>query len=122
MGRKLFAMCGALPVAVFAGSACAMDTGATGGVRCSVQRAELLPAGVGGAATVCTEVRQALSRAGRDPAEVTITVLSSNQLSAIITNKQGRKLPELRFAKSDRPLSRASVGRFARSIAEAAGQ
>ena len=95
-----------------------MKSQPTSAARCSVQGAERLPAEAGGAEEMCAEIGRAT--AGMD-VNVLVTVHSSNDLSARIT-KQGRVLPELRYAKSDRPLSRASVGRFARSIAEAAGQ
>lgn len=99
-----------------------MSTRPAQDVSCSVQRAELLPAEVGGAEAVCSEIRGAAAAAGVGPVKVLVTVHSANELSAAITNRHGRKLPELRFAKSDRPLSRASVGRFARTIAQAAGR
>lgn len=95
-----------------------MKSQPTGAARCSVLGAERLPAQAGSAEEMCAEVARAT--AGMD-VNVLVTVVSANELSAKIT-KQGRVLPELRYAKSDRPLSRPSVGRFARSIAEAAGK
>ena len=118
MFRTPLAACFALPVTIFANSACAMNAPRAQDVRCVVERAERLPADVGGAAGICALIERAAAGAG--PVNVTVTVVSANELSAAITNRHGHMLPELRFAKSDRPLSRASVGRFARSIAQAA--
>lgn len=111
-----------LPVTILGEGACAMNTGMERDVRCSVHGAERLPLDVGGVDGVCTEIQRAAAAAGVGPVKVRVTVHSSNELSAQITNRQGRTLPELRFAKSDQPLSRASVGRFARTIAELAGR
>lgn len=117
MCRKLLVACVALPF--FAGSACAMSMAANPAVRCSVQRADLLPPQVGGAAAVCSAVQEATA-GGTRPLSVVVTVRSANELVATVTNSAGRTLPELRFAKSDRPLSHASVKRFAQAIAAAA--
>lgn len=89
---------------------------------CTVQRPALLPSDVGGADGVCSEIRAAVRAAGTGPVNVTVTVVSVNQLVASVTNRNGRKLPNLRFARFDKPLNRASVARFARTIAAAAGE
>jgi hypothetical protein len=86
--------------------------------RCSVQRPELLPPETGGAAFLCDEIERATAASGS--VKVIVTVLSANQLKAAITDASGQRLPELQLNKSDRPLSRASLQRFAQSIAAAA--
>lgn len=122
MGRKQLVGFVVLPFMLFGGVACAMNTDLANEVRCSLLGAQLLPLDVGGAQGVCAEIQRAAAAAGAGPVKVVVTVHSSSELTAEITNKHGHVLPELRFAKSDRPLSRASVRRFARTIAELAGR
>jgi hypothetical protein len=68
---------------------------------------------------ICAEVERAIAAAApnaRYTAE--IKLLSASRLAAILV-VNGRTLPEQNFAVMDRQLDRASIGRFAESLAAA---
>lgn len=105
----------ALVLLALAASAAAAHS-ASDGLRCTVDRAERLPADVGGAAGMCRLFEEAAAAAKARPAAVAVTVLSSAALAATVTASDGRELPEHRLVRSDRPLSRAAIERFARAV------
>ncbi|MBV9528973.1 MAG: hypothetical protein JOZ79_11510 [Sphingomonas sp.] len=90
-------------------------------IRCSVERAEKLPAGLN-TDTLCATIRgaggAALNRAGLDPSalSVRITVDSERKLSATAT-LNGRTLPEHHVGISDRSLNARAVELLATAIA-----
>ena len=53
---------------------------------------------------------------------VEVRVLGSSSLAATLTTADGRKLPEQRFASSDRDLTKTSFERFAKALAGEAGK
>ena len=99
-------------------SACAMTGPATAVARCQVVDGEKLPAESGGAAALCAAIeRAATSSALNIPFTVQITVGSRSILSADVTLSDGRKLPSLRIAEMDRPISKSTFDRFGAAIA-----
>lgn len=88
--------------------------------HCRVLAAEKLGAGSGGADAICAQIERALNAAVPDARyQVDVRVVSPARLSATGTIN-GRALPEQNLASSDRDLTPAAIGRFARSIGEAA--
>ena len=117
----------ALAIASASGSAGGMTHSPSRPEHCRVIGGEKLPAEIGGprglCATIETAVRQRLPSASF---AVEVRVLSDSSLAATVKLRNGRTLPELRMAVSDRKLNRGSVIRFASAIAsqiaEAGGQ
>lgn len=105
----------ALALLPWAASAAAADS-APVGLRCTVERAERLPADIGGADGLCRAFDEAAAAARLRPAAVVVTVLSSAALTATVVDGEGRESPLHRLVRSDRPLSRAAIERFARSV------
>lgn len=89
-----------------------------GQVDCSVEQGERLPAETGGPDALCAAIREAAAPAGESPASVRVRVLSTHAVEAQVTLGD-RRLDPIQIARSDRPLGRASLERFARSIASA---
>ena len=90
---------------------------------CRVVGGAKLPAASGGADALCaaiTKAAEAAAPGGRWSVEV--RVLGNSALAATLTTADGRKLPEQRFAVSDRTLSKASFERFAKSLAREAAK
>ena len=114
MRAKFIAVSLAATIASVTGSACAMNApSATEPAVCRVVHGEKLPPASGGAEALCAAITQA---AGKD-FKVEVRVISASGLAAAVTMADGRSLPEQRLVVSDRPLSRSSFERFARSIA-----
>lgn len=87
--------------------------------HCSVTGSERLPADAGGADTICAAITLAI--AARTPSiryTAEVKVLSASMLTARLT-VNGRALAEQKFAVMDRNLNKASIERFAQSIAAA---
>lgn len=90
-------------------------------VRCSVERADMLPSGLT-ADAICDAIRRAVAPAMRQaalaPADlaVRVTVKSSAMLTAGATIS-GKALPEHHLSNSDRPLNERAVGMLASAIA-----
>ncbi|MFN2472515.1 MAG: hypothetical protein ABR588_01145 [Sphingomicrobium sp.] len=106
-----------------AGSAGAMSSRAPSSPFCEVVGAAKLPPEVGGADGLCAAVRAAVGpHLSVGKAHVTVRVLSPSLLSATIRTANGTMLSEQKFAVSDARLTPASVGRFARSIADRLGE
>ena len=85
---------------------------------CRVVGGDKLPASSGGSEALCaaiTKAAAAQAEGGRFSVEV--RVLGSSRLAATLTTADGRKLPEQRFAVSDRSLTKSSFERFARALA-----
>jgi len=88
-------------------------------IDCRVVGGDKLPAESGGSDALCASIAKAAAEqtsSGRFSVEV--RVLGSAALAATITTADGRKLPEQRFAVSDRNLTKSSFDRFARALAE----
>ena len=84
---------------------------------CIVSGGDKLPAETGPDA-ICDAVRSALSnQAARSGVEVQVTVTSASSLTAKIL-VAGKILPEEHMAVSDRKLTKGSIDRFAKRIAE----
>lgn len=118
MGSRIIAIAFALALGSAGGSACAMEstTKSTGG--CEVSGAELLPAETGGADALCQAIAAARGPAAAAPAAVHIRVLSDHMIAATQTLADGRSLPEVKTARSDRPLGRRSFEMLAQALAE----
>lgn len=91
-------------------------------VECKVSGAEKLPAGVGGAAAICTAMNAAAAQSATNGVRVDVRVLGTSRLAATLSNSGGRVLAERRFATSDRALTRSAIDRFARSLMNAAAK
>ena len=108
----------ALAITSVSGSACGMTTPPSKPGLCRVVGGEKLPAGSGGSGALCAAIERAM--AARVPGtahRVEVRVLSPSRLAATLTTGDGRRLPELNHAISDRALNRGSVERFAEAIA-----
>lgn len=102
------------------GSACGMTSAAPRPDRCLVIGGDKLPAETGGAQQICASIEAAA--AARAPGvgySVAVTVLTDFMLSAQVRMADGRSLPDMKMAVSDRKLNRRSIDRFANSIGEA---
>ena len=99
-------------------SACAMIAPAAAVARCQVLDGEKLPAQSGGAAALCAAIERAVASSASDVAfTVQVTVGSLSMLSADVTLSDGRKLPSLRMAEMDRPISKSTFDRFGAAVA-----
>jgi len=93
------------------------------GPGCKVVGASELPAEAGGADAICAAIGDAArTRAPGVSFAVEIRVLSASALAAVVRLEDGRTLPELKMAVSDRQLNPGSIGRFAAAIAEEIGK
>jgi hypothetical protein len=119
MWRKLATFTASLCAAAIAGSS--MSAGAAPlKKQCRVVAAAKLPAQAGGAASICSEIEQAMGAAVPNARyEVEVRVVTPARLSARMI-VEGRQLPELNLASSDRELTAGAIRRFARSLGEAA--
>ena len=85
--------------------------------NCRVVDGEKLPASSGGSALICAAVERAIQN--RAPAvrySAEVKVLSSSRLATTMV-VNGKALPEQKFAVMDSELSRATIERFAQSLA-----
>ena len=94
-----------------------MKSPAPEAARCTVSGAELLPAASGGADLLCETVRRALSAGGGQAASVEVRVLSPHLLAATTTLSDGRRMPEVKTARTDRPLGQRSFQMLADALA-----
>lgn len=95
-----------------------MTVPAAAAARCEVVDADKLPATTGGSQALCEAINAAARKhAVRVTYTVEVRVLSPSMLAAVVTLKDGRKLPEQRIAVSDSVLKRRSIERFAEAIA-----
>jgi len=87
--------------------------------ECTVIGGEKLPQETGGAAGICAAVTEALkAQPGERSVRVQIQVKSNSWLVARI-ERDGAALPEQNMAVADSKLTKGSVERFARAIAQA---
>ena len=117
MGSRTIAIAFALALGSAGGSACAMDRPTTQAAGCQVSGAELLPAETGGAAALCSAIAAARGDGAAAPASVHVRVISEHMLAATQTLADGRSLPEVKTARSDRPLGRRSFDMLAEALA-----
>jgi hypothetical protein len=95
-----------------------MTSPGAGQPQCRVIGAEKLSGQAVSAADVCGAITRAVgTRAGRPAFRVDVRVVSPSRLAATILLADGRRLPDLNMASMDRNLSKASVERFAKTIA-----
>jgi len=118
VGRRITASVVALGLIQVNGGACAMGQPGVTTSNCRILGAEKLPAEIGGAKLLCDAIDAAArEHAPRAPFTVEVRVLSPSMLAAVVTLKDGRKLPEQKIAVSDSALKRRSLERFADAIA-----
>lgn len=98
-------------------AACAMTVPASGLVPCSVEGAALLPHTSGGEQALCEEIRQAVSEVIPDGARIAIQVVSDHRMHATVILANGRSLPRVSAAVSDRTLSARSYRMIAEALA-----
>ena len=91
-------------------------------IRCTVESAELLSDGVGGAAGVCAELVRSLGAASPRPERVEVSVVSEFQARARVFTADGAELPEINVGSSDRPLQRSSFRSLGNSLARQLNQ
>ena len=85
---------------------------------CRIVDGDKLPAASGGAAALCSAIeRAAAAKAPGVAYTVEVKVLSPSRLAATLTSG-GQKLPEQKFAITDRELNGASFERFAAALAD----
>lgn len=91
--------------------------------NCRLSGAEKLIASIGGPEIVCEAIEAAArEHAPHVPFDVEVRMVSPSMMEAIVTLKNGRKLPEQKISISDSVLNRRSIERFAEAIArQAAG-
>lgn len=107
-----------LAAAFAAGSACAMNSPTPQVIDCRIVGGDKLPADSGGSDALCKAIAAAVAeQAPGRRFSVEVHVLGSSALSATVTTAEGKKLPEQKFAVSDRPLNRPSIQRFAEALA-----
>lgn len=87
-------------------------------IDCRVVDGDKLPAASGGPEALCAAIAAAAAAEAPDSRfSVEVRVLGSSSLAATLTTADGRKLPERRFAASDRDLTKTSFERFAKALA-----
>ena len=96
-----------------------MSNDQSAAAECTVTGGEKLPAETGGAAGICAAVKDALeTQAGERSVRVQVQVKSNSWLVARI-ERDGVALPDQSMAVADSKLTKGSVERFARAIAQA---
>ena len=119
MGYGFATIIALVSVASAGGSACAMSMDQSAATECTVIGGEKLPQETGGAAGICAAVKEALkAQPGGRSVRVQIQVKSNSWLVARI-ERDGTALPEQNMAIADSKLTKGSVERFARAIAQA---
>lgn len=100
---------------VSGGYAYAMDGPSASELSCTVVGAEKLPARIGGADGLCAAIRTA---AGANSAgAVVLRVKSPYSVTAAVTDRGGRKHPDIGASIADRTLNRRAVEMLAKEIA-----
>jgi hypothetical protein len=118
MGRVVPTWIMLVTAAAFYGSACAMSAPMSQSSHCRVVDSDKLSAGSGGASALCAAIERAVSeRAPGVAFTAEVRVLSSSRLAATLT-RDGKKLPEQKFASMDRELTSSSFERFAQAVAD----
>ena len=84
---------------------------------CTVSGAELLPPETGGADALCAAIAAARGPAGK-ASRVAVRVLSPHMIAAVQTLPDGTQLPEVKTARSDRPLGRNNFDMLATALAD----
>lgn len=95
-------------------SAYAMEGRSVGELSCTVFGADKLPPEIG-ADVLCTAIRTAAG--ANSGGAVVLRVKSPYAVSATVTDRGGRKLPEIGTAIADRTLNRRSIEMLATEIA-----
>lgn len=83
---------------------------------CSVVGAENLPAEIGGAEAVCSQIRAAVGSIG-GKAGVLVRVNSPYAAAATVTRDDGQAVPEIGVSISDRSLNQRTIQMLAEQIA-----
>lgn len=98
-----------------------MTNSTSGAVSCHVSGAEKALAQAGGPTALCELIEGAAkAKAPGISFRVEVRAVSTYLLAAKIQFPDGRVLPELKMAVSDRHIDKGSVERFATAISEAA--
>lgn len=106
--------------ALATGGACAIEQKQGGPLQnCSVVGDEKLLAAAGGVASLCREIAASLAELGKPGSATVVVHVRRSHLSARVDLADGRTLPALGFAVSDRPMSREAIRKFGRQIATA---
>ena len=120
--RMFVAVC-ALALASVSGGACGMTESTGKPVSCRVSGADKALAEAGGPSTLCELIeRAAKTQAPGASFDVNVRAPTVYSLAAEIRLADGRVLPELKMAVSDRRIDRGSVERYAAAIADAAAK
>ncbi len=107
----------ALALVPFA-SAAGMTAPTVAGPRCQVANGEKLPAASGGVHALCAAIERALAaHKSNKRVAVRVTIGARSLLSADVTLSDGRKLPSLKMAEMDRPITKMTFERFGAAIA-----
>jgi hypothetical protein len=92
-----------------------MDGPSANELSCTVIGAQKLPAEIGGANGLCAAIRTAAG--ANSGGAVVLRVKSPYSVTAAVTDRGGRKHPEIGASISDRTLNRKAVEMLAREIA-----
>ncbi len=95
-----------------------MDRNTSHSAGCTISGAEKLPPGTGGADALCAVIAKATRSAGAMSVAVEVRVFSAHMMAATQTLADGRKLPEVKTARADRPLGRSSFDMLATALAD----
>lgn len=91
-------------------------------IECDVVNGEDLPAASGGAAALCRAIDDGATRRGLDQAfAIRVTVERHSVLAGDVTLADGRRLPDVRVADMDRPISGDMFMRFGLAVADHVG-
>ena len=97
----------------------AMDRRLPDQLSCTVVGAEKLPPHIGGADTLCNAIRTAAG--ANSGGAVVLRVKSPYSITATVTDRDGRKHPQIGASIADRTLNRRSVEMLATQIAKQLG-
>lgn len=85
--------------------------------HCEIANPAKLPAAVGGASFICSEIERAVAAAAPTVRySASVSVISSSRLSTVLV-VNGRTLPDQNFAVMDRELNPESIRHFAEALA-----
>ena len=100
-------------------SAHAMDGRSANQLSCTVVGAEELPREIGGADALCNAIRTAAG--ANSGGAVVLRVKNPYSVTATVTDRDGRKHPQIGASIADRTLNRRSIEMLAREIAKQLG-
>ena len=118
MRDRIFAVAAAIALIPASAGACAMNAPGGSPGSCEVVNAEKLSGDFGDPDAICAAIRQAAAERGLPiDFSVRVEVQSAYLVSAAVTLADGRAIPAVKTASSDRPLSEHSFRMLGEAIA-----